>query len=85
MSCSLLTPAPVTEDSFPLRHKVRTGLSHQGERAPGRADGTQDDAVSFPDDLQLAHPLKIKIAGQTDGTVIAVFKNRYGSHDFSPG
>lgn len=27
--------------------------------------------------------LKIQIAGQTDGTVVAVFKNGYGSHNLS--
>jgi hypothetical protein len=37
-------------------------------------------AVPFPDDLQLAHSLKIQIAGQTNGAVIAVFKNGYSSY-----
>ena len=49
---------------------------------PGRPDGTQNNAVPFPDDLQLAHSLKIQIAGQTNGAVIAVFKNGYSSHHF---
>lgn len=37
------------------------------ERATCQPDGTQGDAVPFPDYFQLAHPLKIQIAGQADG------------------
>lgn len=52
--------------------------------APGRPDGTQDDAVPFTNDFELANPLKIQISEQEDGAVVAIFKNRYGSHVFSP-
>jgi hypothetical protein len=66
----------VADNVLALRHKVRIGFFELRERAPGRPDGTQNDAVPFPDDLQLAHALKIQVAGQTDGAVIAVFKYR---------
>lgn len=69
-----------------LFQKTGVSLFKLRERALGRPDGTQNDAVPFPDDLQLADPLKIQIAGQADGAVVAIFKNGYGSHVFSlPG
>lgn len=53
---------------------VRISFFELCVRAPGRPDGTQDDAFPFPDDLQLAHPLKILIPGQTDGTMLPFLK-----------
>jgi hypothetical protein len=38
------------------------------------SDGTQYDAVPFADDLEFTNAVKIQIAGQTDGVVIAVLK-----------
>lgn len=55
-------------------HKIRIGFFKLKKRAPARPDKAQDAAALFPDDFQLAHPLKIQIAGQTDGMVIAVSK-----------
>nr|QTX14930.1 hypothetical protein [Klebsiella pneumoniae] len=65
----------IADHILTLRHKVRSGPVQLRERAPSRPDGTQNDAVPFPDDLQLADAVKIRVPGQTDGAVIAVFLN----------
>ncbi len=73
-------PSSLTTSS---RSAIKSGSAFSNWRtSPGRPDGTQNNAVPFPDDLQLAHSLKIQIAGQTNGAVIAVFKNGYSSHHF---
>ena len=41
--------------------------------APARQNGTQNNAVTFADNFQLAYALKIQIAGQPDGAVITIF------------
>ncbi len=77
-------PSSLTTSS---RSAIKSGsaFSNCANEPRGRPDGTQNNAVPFPDDLQLAHSLKIQIAGQTNGAVIAVFKNGYSSHHFLPG
>ncbi len=75
-------PSSVTT---PSRSAIKSGSAFSrpaNERQVG-PDGTQNNAVPFTDDLQLAHPLKIQIAGLADSAVIAVFKYRYGFHVLS--
>lgn len=69
---SWLKASFIADHILTFRHKVRIGPVQLRERAPCRPDGTQNDAVPFPDDLQLADAVKIRVPGQTDGAVIAV-------------